>query len=138
MLTIAGSFGLKEMADHLLCGEEDALEVDVENAIIVFFGHFPKRRVSFDAGVIHENVEPAEMLDGRSDELPYVSRVREIRLHHEATTARCFDGAQGFLRSAGGTIIVDDHIRALLGKPLGVRAFVTMVAFGVESEFAWW
>src|SRR5713226_7355444 len=46
---LAGSFGLKEMPDHLLCGEEDAFEVDVENAIIVFLGHFPKRRVSFDA-----------------------------------------------------------------------------------------
>src|SRR5712692_6016424 len=133
---LAGSFGLKEMPDHLLCGEEDALEVDVENAIIVFFGHFPKRRVSFDAGVVHENVEPAEMLDGRDDELPYVSRVRKIRLDHEATTARCFDDAQRFLRSAGGTVVVDDHIRALLGETFSDCATDALAAAGDESDFA--
>ncbi len=133
---LAGSFGLKEMPDHLLCGEEDTFEVDVEDTVVIFFGHFPKRRVGFDTGVVDEDIEPAEMLDGCGDELPYVSRVRKIRLDHEATTARCFDGAQRFLRSTGGTVVVDDYIRALLGETFGDCAADALAAAGDESDFA--
>jgi len=55
----AGEFGVAEAADEGLGEEEGALEIDVEDGVVVCFGDVPEGGFLLDAGVVDENVAAA-------------------------------------------------------------------------------
>ncbi len=55
----AGLFGVAEAADEGLGEEEGALEVDVEDGVVVLLGDVPEVGALLDAGVVDEDVAAA-------------------------------------------------------------------------------
>ena len=60
----SGALGLHQIADHGLGYEKQALQIYVEHEIVVGFGDVPKTGALFDAGVIHEDIEFADLRHG--------------------------------------------------------------------------
>src|SRR5580698_470720 len=56
-----GEFGGDQALDEGLSEKECALEIDVKDGVVVFFGDFPEGGFDLDAGVVDENVGSAEL-----------------------------------------------------------------------------
>ena len=78
-MILPGALRRLEMLDESLRGEERALEVGVEDEIVVLLGDVPERGVLFHAGVVDEDVELAQAGDAVGDELVDRRDVAEVR-----------------------------------------------------------
>ncbi len=76
----AGEFGVAQTADEGLGEEEGALEIDVEDGIVVGLGDVPEGGLFFYAGVVDEDVAAAELLVGLVDEVRGVGEVGDVGL----------------------------------------------------------
>ena len=79
----AGLFGVAKAADEGLGEEEGALEVDVEDGVVVGFGDVPEVGALLDAGVVDEDVAAAELCVGLVDEVLRVGEVGDVGLDED-------------------------------------------------------
>ena len=87
----AGAFGVAEAADEGLGEEEGALEVDVEDGVVVGLGDVPEGGGLLDAGVIDEDVAAAELLVGLVYEVLGVGEFGDVGLDQDGLATGCGD-----------------------------------------------
>jgi hypothetical protein len=117
------------VSDEGLGDEENALEVYVEDGVIIGFSGVPEIGAAFEASVVDENVDLAELSDGVSDELLALPNIANIALECGAFAAELLDGgddfvgarsvgavAKGDVGSLGGEFLRDGQANALAGS----------------------
>jgi hypothetical protein len=85
------------MAYGLLRGNENAGYVDCEHCLIVIEGDFVDRTGKGNTGIVHQNVEAAELIDRRGNGSAYRVRISGIRGNSQRARARFFYGDSNFL-----------------------------------------
>ena len=96
--------------------EEDRLEVDLQHVVPVGLAVFQRGRAADDAGVVHEDVQPAHLGDDLGDDGVQIGHrgLAQIAADlHEAAAQRCHRRA-GLIALAA---IQPDDIGAGLGQP---------------------
>jgi hypothetical protein len=83
---------------------EDTGEVDVDDRLPVFFGVIGGGRAADDAGVVDENVDGAEVLDGFFNEARADSGIADIAFQGNAFRAGLGDKFLGGLGDAGRAV----------------------------------
>ena len=106
---------------HLLGAQVSALEVDVDRAVPLVLGRLQHRLGEHDAGVVDQDVDAPEVVDGGADEIFDVSGRRDVGAHRERVAARLLDRIDHRLRFALSAHPVDDHLGALGGETLRDR-----------------
>jgi hypothetical protein len=79
----AGKLGIAEAANEGLGEEEGALEVDVEDGVVVLLGDLPEGGFDLDAGVVDQDVAAAELLVGLIDEVLGVREDGDVGLNED-------------------------------------------------------
>ena len=110
--------GLPGVIHHRLGGEENALEIDVQNPVVFLLGDVPERRVHLDAGVVHQDVEFAEVIDRGVDEVLHPGSGRHVGLHDQAAPPGRLDCGENLVGTARAAVVVDNRVRPLAGKSL--------------------
>ena len=80
-----------QMPDEGLRDEERALEVGVQDEVVVVLGDVPERGVFFDAGVVDEDVDLAEAGDAVGDEFLRARDGAEIGADGDGAAAELLD-----------------------------------------------
>ncbi len=75
------------MRDRGLGGQHHRADVDVQKRVDVGETHLGHRAAAGDAGIVDEDVEPAEPLDRRLDRAAHRRRVGAVGLEREAAPA---------------------------------------------------
>ena len=105
------------LLDHLLGGElraeERALQVDLEDLVVLLLGGVEHGGAGLHAGVVHHDVEPTEPRHGRVDELVQIGDLAHVRLAADGLRSQPGDLLAQFLRGIRIEKVVDDHFRAL-------------------------
>ena len=76
-----------EVLDGFLRREEQAEHVEIELLVKVLGGHVLERRELVDAGVVDQDVEPAERLLRLGEEPLDVGLLGHVRLHRDGLAA---------------------------------------------------
>ena len=80
----AGSFvcgrGRHPIFDKRLSNEEQALQVDVQYRVKVGFGGVPEVGAAFEAGIVHQDVDLAELRGSVCDEFLHVRHASDVVL----------------------------------------------------------
>ena len=107
------------LRDHplgrLFRAEEDALEVVAEDEVPVFLRHIDDRRLPDQAGVVHEDVEAAELAVGLGERAGDLVGEAHVALDRAGLAAECGDRLDDFL----GLVEVeveDGHVRRLRAR----------------------
>jgi len=99
-----------------LRAKEGALQVDLENLVVLFFRGIQDRRTGLDAGVVHHDVEPPELAHRCRDQFFQVCDFADICFDSDGLTSKCID----LLFDRGGCLRmsdkVDDNLGALSGQ----------------------
>ena len=119
----AAGFLRPEMVSGGAADIEAALEVDIDDAVPVLLGHAVEDAVAQDAGIVDDDVDPAELIDRLLDDpVGAVPFGDAVAVHHglAAGAADFVDDLEGraavlpFARD-GAADIVDHHLRAMRG-----------------------
>jgi len=116
-------------------GGERAAQVDVDDQVEVFVGHLPQHGVAQDSRVGHDDVEAAQVLHGRADELVRRLRGSHGRDHGDGATARLLDGLLG-RRGRIGVDVVHDDGRTAAGELLRIGETESSTRSGDDGDFA--
>ena len=81
-----------EVLDGGLGGEQKAEHVDVEDLVVVLFGDGFDRRELVDAGVVDQDVEAAELLDGCVDDALRLGGLGDVAADGDGFAAGGGDG----------------------------------------------
>ena len=109
-----------------LGGEEDTFEIDCLHLIPQFFWHGEEVVERADAGVVDENVQPAEVVDGLSDQVSDVHSVGDVSGHSDRLATSVVDlsndlgGVCGVVMAefgVGGGVVIDDDVGAGICEP---------------------
>ena len=104
----------------LLRAEEDALEVVAENEVPVFLGHLDDRRLPDQPGVVHENVEAAELAVGLGERAGDLVGEADVALDRAGLAAEVgdrFDDLLGLVEVQ----VEDGHVRPFAHERLDNR-----------------
>ena len=118
---LSGAPAGSQLVDESLCGEEHALEIDVEHLVVVALRHVPERRMTLDAGVVHENVEPTQPLPALLHERSHRRDRSEIALDRNRAAPRRLNSRHGVFSALRIAVVVDDDVRAFFGVANGNR-----------------
>lgn len=127
---LAGTLGVHPVADGGLGDEKDALEVHVEHEVEVLFGDVPKISVALESGVVDENVNATELLDGFGDDILTFADFAGVALNGKASYSEFIyvgDGGVGALLIGAET---DGYVGSLLSESQGDAAADTLVSTG--------
>jgi hypothetical protein len=113
------------LGDHLRGGElraeEDASEVDVDHVHEIVLAHLRERDEREDSRVVHEHVEPLEVLRRLVDEPLHARPIGDVDRVREGRALPLFlEGLRGRDRRTG-LPVRDDHVRPRLVQPRGDR-----------------
>ena len=130
----AGAFA--EVLDRGLRGEQEAEDVDVEHLVEVFFGDGLDGRELVDAGVVDEDVEAAEVLDGGVDDALGLGGLGDVAADGDGLAAGGGDGGDDGVGAglAGG--VVDDDGGAFGGERFGDGGADALGCAGDDCDFA--
>jgi hypothetical protein len=84
----AAAAALDEVREGGVRAVEDAAEVGGDDLLPLLDGHAADGAVAVDAGVVDEDVEPAELLDGRLDQGSALVRVSDAGVDRQSGAAR--------------------------------------------------
>ena len=118
-MTRPGCLAAMRRLDEGLGEEEGALEIDVEDGVVVGFGDLPEGGFDLDAGVVDEDVAAAELLVGLVDEALGVGEVGDVGLDGDGFAAGGFGFGFGVRGLLGVVAIVDDYGCAFAGEADG-------------------
>ena len=107
------------MAGGGLRGEEGALEVHVEDEVVVGFADVEERLADLDAGVVDEDVEAAEGGDGGTDQARSLRRHADVGAQHDRLAAELLDLRRDGARLVLLAVEVHGHVGALARKAQG-------------------
>ena len=128
------------LLDHLLRGElraeEGALEIDLEHLFVLLLGGVQDGRARFDAGVVDQNVEPAECFHGRGDQLSQVVDLADIGFDAHRLIAERRDLFHQRVGRFGMGDIVDDDVGALFRQLQDDRQSNAAVAASDDGDFS--
>jgi hypothetical protein len=82
---------LHHARQHLLGGEESPREVDLEHQVPVLRLHPDRQAVARDAGVIHQDVDALELLEGDPEGLLDGDRGAKVQVDRDRLAAQCAD-----------------------------------------------
>jgi len=102
-----------------LGGGEDRPHVDRPQPVSVFDGHLLQRAADDDAGVVDQDVQPAEFPHGLLDRSGDRGGVGVIGLDDQDPAAVGVDLLGHRLRLAGGGDVGERHRGPVVGQPLG-------------------
>ena len=117
------------MPDESLGDEEKAFEVNVEDGVEVGFGRVPEVGTPFEAGIVDEDVDFAELSDGVGDELLALLDAAYVVLEGCAFSVELLDRGDDFVGSGfvgavakgdvgtlGGEFLCDGQAYSLAGS----------------------
>ena len=111
-----------------MCGEKDALEIDVEHGVEIVFGDVPESRVFFDPGVVHQYVESAEGFGRLSHQVPHLTYGPEVGANNRSVSTERFHFLKRLFGAARVAVVIDHNVRAFLGEANGDAAADTFAA----------
>jgi hypothetical protein len=112
------ALGLHQISDHRLRNEKQALQIYVQDEVVIGFSHVPKIGALFDAGVVNQNVQRTELRNCFRDEALAVGKLRYIGLNSDDSAAT---DAESLNDALGGLLVravADRHGCAFLDEPL--------------------
>ena len=129
------------LRDHLLRrelrAEERALQVDVEDLLVLLLGGVEDAGARLDTGVVHHDVDPPEPPERAVDQLLQVGDLAHVGLDAERAVAERDDLA---LEILGGLVrvrdVVDDDVGALGRERERDRLADAAVAAGDDRDFS--
>ena len=122
--------------DGGLRGEQKAEDVDVEDLVELLFGDGLDGGELVDAGVVDENVETAEVLDGRVDDALGFGGLGDVAADGDGLATGGGDGGDdGFGAGLAGGVVDDDGC-AFGGERLGDGGADTLGCAGDDCDFA--
>lgn len=107
-----------EVGNGRLGGEQKGFDVEVEVFVDVLDGYGFEWKELVDAGVVDKDVEAAESLGCRGDELAYFGRIGQIGLDGDGFTAGGLDPFDEGFSGSGAAGVVDDDGGAVRGQTL--------------------
>src|SRR5207253_631630 len=128
-------FRFPEMIHEILGDEKGPAQIDVHHEIEIRLGHVPKIRPALDAGIVHEDIDLAELRDGFPDDPPVIGGTAQVALHRDGPAAELLNRLECLLRALADHPIVYYDIRALLGEANGDRLANALAASGHEGYF---
>src|SRR5882724_10951089 len=123
---------VRHQRKSLLHGEQHALHVDVEDRVVEFFGDLTDGRVSRDAGIREQDVEPPLFPLDLGEQTVEVAEPRNIALDSSDVATDLFDGRS----QLGIPPSSDEHVCALTGELLRRRQANSAIATGHERDLA--
>ena len=129
----AGAF--TEVFHGSLRGEQETEDVHVEDLVVVLFGEGIDGEELLDAGVVDEDVEVAEVLDGCVDEALSLSGLRDIATDGDGFATGGCDGGDHIVRTSLAGGVVDDDGGALRGERFGDGGSDTLGCAGDDCDF---
>ena len=132
----AGLLGVAQLADEGLGEKERALQVHVEDGIVVLLGDVPESGALLDAGVVDEDVAAAELLPRLVNEVLGVSKNRDVGPDHDGFAARDLDLAASAFGGVDVVAVVDDAVGTLLGEAFGDCLADAGAGAGDDGDFS--
>ena len=112
------------MGEHVLAGQEDALEVDVVDSIPVFFTRLDRSSECHDADIVVKNVNALVHVDAVRYHGLHVPGQRHVTFDNATLTPFLIDDSPRHL--GGATVDVDgEHLRSLAGEQYSRRLAVS-------------
>ncbi|MNL10923.1 hypothetical protein D3C87_1317380 [compost metagenome] len=125
------------MFQRSLTNPENGGDVDVEGHHPFFIGDVFELFVGhLERGVVHQNIDTAETLDGFFHQCPAMHLVRQVTGQQQALTAGLFDPACGFFGIFLFVEVGNRYIGAFTGEGDGDRAANSAVATGNQGDLA--
>ncbi|HUZ53117.1 MAG TPA: hypothetical protein VMU94_11390 [Streptosporangiaceae bacterium] len=104
------------MRHNRLANQELTLEVHCKDSVPDIVGHLLQRALRRDARVIHENVDPAELIDSVLDHRSDFSPARDIGFHGQDALPRFPDGPRYLLDHFSPRAVVVENKAFINGK----------------------
>src|SRR5579863_5009883 len=104
---------ISHVAQRFLKAEEGSLGIESVRAIEIFLRDFRQRFETRVTCVCHQDVEPAQALDGLAKKSGYFFKPGDVGLHGYCRTAIAFDRSDDGPRLVGADGVVDHHRRAV-------------------------
>ena len=105
-----------EVLDGFLSREDQAEDIEIELLVEVLGSHGLERGEFVDAGVVHQDIDPAERLLGFREEPPHIDLRGQVRLHRDGLAVLAGDLVDDLLGPVLARRVVDDDRRALRGE----------------------
>src|SRR5690606_1374898 len=121
---------------HLAGAEEGAGQVDVDHALPFLHGHLEERRLGHDAGVVHEGIDPPEMLHHRPHHPGDLVGVADVGLERRRLPPQAQDGCDRALRSFPVLHVADGHVGARPGASHGDGGADAAAGAGHEHDLS--
>ncbi len=106
------------MPDKGLCDEEETFQVDVQDGVVVGFGDVPEIGVAFEAGVVDEDIDAAELGDRVGDEFLAVRDDSDVVLKACGFASELLDAGRDFIGADFIRTIAKGDVRALFCEAL--------------------
>ncbi len=100
----------------LLAAQKRAGEVHIHHPLPLLEGEILKRGVELDAGVVHQDVQPAKLDHGSLKHAAHLLRIRHIRRHGDGPRAAAPHFLGHFERLVWLAEEIDDHVRSRMPK----------------------
>ena len=111
-------------------------KIDVEHLLVLRLGRVEHRRARLDPGVVHHDVEAAELLHRGVDEALQVLDLAHVGVDADGLAAQRDDLLFELLRRVLVADVVDDDVRAVLGEGEHDRLADPGVASGDDGDLA--
>lgn len=125
---------VSDVAVRVLGHEELGPGVDVEGPVVDLFRHVEFWVEGFDAGVVDDDVEVAEVVEGFREEAGDLADFAHVRLDGDGLATFGFDGRYDRLRRAGALGIVDRDGAASAGQLEGESGTYTSACTSDEGD----
>jgi hypothetical protein len=102
-----------------LTGEEDALQVQVHDPVVVGLGHLGEGPRCAPAGVIDQDIEPAEVAGRLLDQPRGLRGGPQVGLYDQPSLPGGLHLGADIVRLVGAAGVVDDDVRPLVSQPEG-------------------
>ena len=108
-----------EFTDGLARAQKLTCQIDVDHGVPLIQCHFINRRISLQSGVIHQNINRAELGDHLAEHGLYLIFLRYIRLDGNGVPALGFDFIDHLMRCSLIKDIVHYNVSAFLCEKYG-------------------
>ncbi len=132
----AAGFGFHLVPDERLGDEEEALQIYVQDEIVIFFGDFPEIGAAFDTGVVDEDIDFAELRGGLFHEALAVGELGDVALDGGGFGAFVAETLDDGFRSGSVGEVADGDGGAFLDETLGDAQADALIASGDGDYFS--
>ena len=126
---------IRQTGGGLAQGVEDAFDVDGEEPVELVVGDVLQLFVEHDPGVVDQDVEPAEVIEGGVEEGFDLLGIADVGLDGDGPAPGFFDGGDGGVGVVTAGTVVDDHACPGRGEGAGDGGPDAAGGAGDEGDF---